>query len=133
MIQPDIQFINKVLHEVGVPLVLWGEHAMREYGIPTALFVSPLFFFIQLMSTPARGHPCPGRHAPYRCLSATCQRLDRLHGTPPDSKSGILEEGLGSRRFHYPGRESDLAHELLILPTSFVGLGPAPALNTMSR
>ena len=34
------------------------------------------------------------------------------------------------RRFHYPGRQDDpFANELLILPTSFAGLGAEPVLD----
>ena len=43
MIQPDIQTVNTILHEAGVPIILWGEHAMKEYNIPTMILVRPLF------------------------------------------------------------------------------------------
>ena len=40
---------------------------MQEYGIPTLAFVSESLDFylhsVELMSGPARGHPCPRRHA----------------------------------------------------------------------
>ena len=32
--------LGEVLHRAGVPIIVWGEIALQQYGIPTMIFVS---------------------------------------------------------------------------------------------
>jgi len=109
---------SEVLLEKGVPMILWEENALIQYGIPAAVIRDDIVVPSDLLDDAAAALLANGWR-----VSPT--KLPLPH-TPDRCRSGQDIVAKHSRLFRYPESYGTRPHELLVLPSRFVGLEHEP-------
>ncbi|CAL1704243.1 unnamed protein product [Somion occarium] len=122
MLGPPVIAISNVLHREHIPVILWGELAMKQYNIPTGIILFDVLVPDDMLTRAASAFEAEGWKTSTGPLPRAFAGFWR---------SGWDVVGKACRRYHFP--PAILPGEdiiLLILPTSFVGLGPNPLLDS---
>jgi hypothetical protein len=134
-IPPRVAKVAALLHTKEIPLIVWGETAMRHYDIPTVVVVcfhvlrsflaAYLFFQRDDMVVPSSRLADAER---VLLASGWIPATSSLPGPRcPFKMIGFESLQAASKRFVHP--QEDDKTELLLLPTSYVGLeGSTPGI-----
>ncbi|CAL1710298.1 unnamed protein product [Somion occarium] len=118
---PAVKAMSDVLQREHIPVILWGELAMEQYKIPTAIIRFDVLVPDDMLTRAAEAFETEGWRA--------------STGPLPRALAGFWQPGWdvvgkACRRYHFPPGLVPDDIILLILPTSFVGLGPSPSLDS---
>ncbi|KAL5533700.1 hypothetical protein ACEPAG_160 [Sanghuangporus baumii] len=118
--------LSKILHREDIPIIVWGEIAMRRYGIPTVILRVDVAIPDDMLTRTASALQAEGWIVPTGPLPRAIAGFWR---------SGWKEVAKTCLRFSFPPNvltpdDDGDDIELLIFPTSFVGLGPCLSLDS---